>query len=102
MCLSKFNKSRYIYFLANTTLFVEELRIKFNLPETDAYKRFYMENVNKVLNVNHEFLNSVAMQNYVWKRPNFEKIHVFTRYSCHGFHFIICKNKSFHEADLCG
>jgi hypothetical protein len=108
MCLSKFNKSRYIYFLANTTLFVEELRIKFNLPETDAYKRFYMENVNKVLNVNHEFLNSVAMQNDVWKRPNFEKRHIFTRYSCHGFHFIICKNKSFHEAenncicDLCG
>jgi len=70
MCLSKFNKTRYIYFLDNTTLFVEELRIKFNLPETDAYKRFY---VNKVLNVNHEFLNSVALQNDVWKRPNFEK-----------------------------
>jgi len=62
-----------------------------------------------VLNVNQEFLNSVAMQNDAWKRPNFEKkTHVFTRYSCHGFHLIICKNKSFHEAenncicDLCG
>jgi len=46
MCLSKFNKSRYIYFLADTTLFVEELRMKFNLPETVAYKRFYQENVD--------------------------------------------------------
>jgi len=52
---------------------VEELRIKLNLPETDAYKRFYIENVNKVLIVNHEFLNSVAMQNDVWKRPNLKK-----------------------------
>jgi len=77
---------------------VEELRIKFNLPETDAYKRFYIENVNKVLNVNHEFLNSGAVQNDVRKSPNFEKRHVFTRYSCRGYHFIICKNKSFHEA----
>jgi len=99
MCLSKFNKSRYVYFLADTTLFVEELRMKFNLPETEAYKRFYQENVNNVLNVNQEFFKTEGMINDVWKRPNFEKRHVYTRFSCHGFHFLICKNKEFHDAD---
>jgi len=39
------------------------------------------------------------MQNNVGKRPKFEKRHDFTRYSCHGFHFIVYKNKSFHGAE---
>jgi len=39
------------------------------------------------------------MINDVWKRPNFEKRHVYTRFSCHGFHFLICENIEFHDAD---
>jgi len=99
MCLSKFNKSRYVYFLADTTLFVEELKNKFNLEDTEAYKKFVNYSIENVLSVKQEFFETEAMKSDIWKRPNFENRHVFTRFSCHGFHFVICKNKTFHEAN---
>ena len=40
LSLSKFTKSRYVYELADTGLFVEDLRLKFNLPETESYNKF--------------------------------------------------------------
>jgi len=73
--------------------------VKFNLPETEAYKRFYQENVDNVLSVNQEFLQTEGMINNVWKRPNFENRHVYTKFSCDGFHFLVIKNKEFHDGD---
>jgi hypothetical protein len=40
LCLSKFTKSRFVYELADTGLFIEDLRLKYNLPETDSYSKF--------------------------------------------------------------
>jgi hypothetical protein len=47
-------------------------------------KKKYEENV---FSVNQEFFPTEGMKNDVKKRPNFEKRPVFTRFSCHGFHF---------------
>jgi len=64
-----------------------------------AYTKFVNYSIEYELSVKEEFFETEAMKNDIWKRPNFENRHVLTRLSCHGFHFVICKNKMFHEAN---
>jgi hypothetical protein len=109
--LSKYNKSRYVYELVSNevTLFVTDLRNRFNLPDTNVYKKFCE---SKLLNKNmicKEFYETETMKNGNWRRGLFPDRHVFTRFACHGYHFLFCKNPMFHyepnpecECKYCG
>jgi hypothetical protein len=96
MNLSKFALSRYTYWLADTTFFVHDIKLKFDLPETDCYKEFMKLQFEKMLDVPLSFFQTHAFSNQSWKGPLFDKRHIFTRFAVHGFHYLICTDKSFH------
>jgi hypothetical protein len=55
---------------------------------------------NSLTEINPQFFETPAMTNPCWKNVNFEKRHAFTRYSCHGFHHLLCNNPNFHAIAL--
>jgi Reverse transcriptase (RNA-dependent DNA polymerase) len=94
--LSKYTKSRFTYKLANTDFFVNDLRKRFSLPNTPAYEKFLENKIFAQNQINPDFYTTPAMCNDKWKSANFDNRHTITRYACHGFHYILCKNKTFH------
>jgi hypothetical protein len=96
--LSKFTKSRYVYELADTGLFVEDLRLKFNLPETESYNKFLTNKSYSSTDIDDKFYDTPALVNQDWKKSCFEDRHLFTRYACHGFHYVLCRTKSYHAS----
>jgi hypothetical protein len=96
MNLSKFALSRYTYWLADTTFFVHDIKLKFDLPETDCYKEFMKLQFEKMIDVPLSFFQTHAFSNQSWKGPLFDKRHISTRFAVHGFHYLICTDKTFH------
>jgi hypothetical protein len=100
LCLSKFTKSRLAYELADTSSFVEELRCKFSLPETESYNKFLINRLYKISEIDPKFFDTPAMIDPSWKRACFENRHIFTRFACHGYHYVLCRNKDHHASAL--
>jgi len=48
------------------------------------------------LNINKDFYEIETVKNLQWQKAMFTDRHVFTRYACHGFHHLFCKNGTFH------
>jgi hypothetical protein len=96
MGLSKVNKARYTYELADTSTFIEDLRWRFSLPETESYNKFLTNWAFKLAEIDPKFYETPAMVDQNWKNSCFENRHVFTRYACHGYHYVLCKNQKFH------
>jgi Reverse transcriptase (RNA-dependent DNA polymerase) len=103
LCLSKFTKSRYVYELADTGLFIDDLRNKYSLPETESYNKFLINQSHSSTDIDLKFYDTPAMVNQNWKKACFENRHVFTRYACHGFHYVLCRTKNYHASatDTC-
>jgi hypothetical protein len=98
--LSKFNWSRYVYELVDTDLFVSDLKEKFSLSESKSYENFYEAKLVNKTNIRDVFYEQMALTNVQWQQPCFADRNVFTRFVCHGYHYLLCKNKTFHyEAD---
>jgi hypothetical protein len=72
LCLSKFNKSRYVYELADTGLFVDDLRHKYNLPETESYTKFITNKRHYSTDFDLKFCDTPAMVDQNWKKACFE------------------------------
>jgi hypothetical protein len=107
--LSKVNKSRFTYQLADCDLFVSDLCNKFNLCKNDAYENFISQNLINTSTIENKFYDTPAMTTEKWKMCNFVNRHVYTRHACHGFHYTLCKSKHFHycaeddcECEKCG
>jgi Reverse transcriptase (RNA-dependent DNA polymerase) len=98
LSLSKFTKSRYVYELADTGLFVEDLRLKFDLPETESYNKFLTNKSYSSTDIDDKFYDTPAMVNPDWKKSCFDDRHLFTRFACHGFHYVLCLTKSYHAS----
>lgn len=96
LCLSKYMKSRLAYKLADTEFFVSNLVQKFSLPETSSYIKFMESQSMKASNIAPEFFDTPAMTNQCWKSTFCDNRHIFTRYACHGFHYVLCKVKEYH------
>jgi hypothetical protein len=94
--LSKYTRSRFVYELLDTDLFMHDLKQKFSLNETIAFNSFFEERLLNKLNICDEFYETETMNNLKWKNALFADRHVFTRFACHGFHHLFCKNQSFH------
>jgi Reverse transcriptase (RNA-dependent DNA polymerase) len=96
LSVDKSTRSRFTYSLVNCKLFVEQMKNRFNLCETEAYKNFYKERMLELENLPGDFFTLDAFVNEEWKGPQFKLRHVYTRFACHGFHHLVCKNKKYH------
>jgi hypothetical protein len=65
-----------IHLLANTDLFVNDLKAKFQLEETVNYTEFVRLQVQKVDDVSPSFYSTTAFLSENWKGPLFEKRHL--------------------------
>jgi hypothetical protein len=92
---SKYNRSRFVYALLDFDLFVSDLKLKFALPDTNAFNKFCEANLGKQTEICDEYYMTCIMQNKNWQSILFEDRHVFTRFACHGYHYLFCKNKHF-------
>jgi hypothetical protein len=102
LSVSKSTRTRFTYSLVNCNLFVEELKHRFHLPDTPAYLKFYRERELELETLPRDFFTVDAFHNDEWKKPQFKLRHVYTRFACHGFHHLICKNKKYHiKTDKC-
>jgi hypothetical protein len=89
-------KSFIKYKTLDFDLFVSDFKLKFTLPDTNAFNKCCEANLGKQPEICDEFYMTCKMQNKNWQRILFEDRHVFTRFACHGYHYLFCKNKHFH------
>jgi hypothetical protein len=94
--LSKFTRSRYVYELVGEDLFVNDLKNRFQLPDTNNYLKFCEEKSKNKNSICQEFYKTETMTKSNWKQGLFKDRHVFTRFACHGYHYLFCSNQSFH------
>jgi hypothetical protein len=90
------SRSNLTYCMIECPLLVEQLKQKFNLPETPAYNKFYEQRLCELSSIPDEFYNLDLFSNEEWKGPNFKSRHIYTRFAIHGFHGHMCKTKRFH------
>jgi hypothetical protein len=95
--LSKYIRSRFVYELVDTDLFVSDLKLKFSLPETEVYNKFCEEKSMNKIGIVDEFYDTETMTNLNWQNAMFADRSVFTRFACHGYHYVFCSNKKFHS-----
>lgn len=96
------SRSRYVFLLANSPLFIEDLVSRFHLPPTEIYKEWIRLWEDKMADVDPQFFNTDAMLNDDWKKPDRRTRHLATRYAIHGFHHRVCSTKSYHDpTELC-
>jgi hypothetical protein len=69
-----------------TDLFVNDLRQKYNLPDTAAIDDFMEQKIVNFSQINSKFYETPAFNDYNWKNVNSKDRHLFTRYACHGIH----------------
>jgi hypothetical protein len=81
----------------DTDLFVSDLKLKFSLPETEAYNKFHEEKSINKLSIIDEIYDTETMTNLKWQKALFADRYVFTRFACHGYHYVFCSNKKFHS-----
>ena len=93
------SRNRLVYWLTWTELFTEDLREKFYLPATAAYEANREQWLQKMFDIEPEFLNTPAMTNRSWMSPGCSFRHKMTRTAVHGFHHIICNRKGDHHPD---
>lgn len=107
LCISKFSPSRLAYELARETFYIEDLRHQLLLPATEQYVTLRSELRSKKNQIWDDFYTTHAMTSHDWKRASYDLRHVTTRLAIHGFHFKLCKTKSYHDpnpmciCDLC-
>jgi len=96
LSLSKYTKSRFVYDLIETDLFVNDLKSKLFLPDTSEYDKFMEQKLITFLEIDLDFYLTPAMCNTSWKEINCKNRNMFTRYAFHGFHYLFCNDKMYH------
>jgi Reverse transcriptase (RNA-dependent DNA polymerase) len=96
LSMDKTLRSRFTYELAETDLFVNDLKCKYNLSDTTAYDEFMEQKIVNFSQIDPDFYETPAFSDAKWKNVNFKDRHLLTRYACHGFHHKICKRKDYH------
>ncbi|KAJ4435407.1 hypothetical protein ANN_18022 [Periplaneta americana] len=99
MCLSKYTLSRLVYELAKQPFYIEDLRHQLLLPSTAHYNTTLMELKEKKRHIWSDFYSTDAMSTTEWMQGGYDLRHIMTRLAVHGFHYMICQNKKFHQPD---
>lgn len=86
-----------VYLMTGTRLFVDEIKQRFSLPETSAWKEFIFLQKEKWSRVDKEFYSTGAMVDSSWKELNRPNRHLVTRFAAHGFHHLICIFDHYHD-----
>ena len=92
-------KNRLMNALAACTSFVEELRLRLHLEETETNREFISEREAKRSAIDPNFYDTPTMTNEEWKQPERTNRSVLTRFSIHGFHHVTCTTTIYHEPD---
>ena len=106
--LHRTTRNRLVLALCDTPAFTAELQSRFQLPPTEASRHNDDEIKVKAKSIDPEFRLSPAITSSAWKNGNFRKRHLITRFSVHGFHFLLCRTLNWHEPNesctcrLCG
>jgi hypothetical protein len=96
LSIEKKRKSRFTYQLVETDLLANDLKYKYNLPDTDEYDKVMVKEIVNFSQIYNNFLKTLAFSDPKRKNLNFKDRHLFTRYACHGFHFKLCKSRVYH------
>lgn len=96
LCLSKFTLSRLCYELTREPFYTTELRHELLLPSTTAYVQLQEELQEKKKEIWQSFYSTDAMTNSDWMNTDYELRHITTRFATHGFHHLVCQNKTYH------
>ena len=96
---SKFTPARLVYELAKEPFFLEELRIRLQLPTTSTWGKHINDRKKKRSSIWEEFYCTEAMMNRKWMLANYTLRHMVTRSAVHGFHHRICATKAFHTSN---
>jgi hypothetical protein len=99
LCVARNSKNRLVYLLAGCSSLIEKLQKTFGLESTPAYLNFMTAREVRSMEVDNEFYLTPALLDRSWQSPLYSSRHIFTRYSIHGFHHIICQRRNFHLAD---
>jgi len=102
LCLHTSSKNRLTYLLSSADLFMEELRKRFSLPETTAYRDFIVQQELKFSEIDPKLYETPAFSQDGWKGINNENRHLVTRFAVHGFHHCLCIERRYHQpCDTC-
>ena len=97
LSISKFSRNSYAYILAQESLFIEDIKLSFDLPATQAFTSVTEERQIKARQIPTEIMETEAMTTDTWKGPNFQLRHLYTRFAVHGFHGKICGDSTYHD-----
>ena len=95
--VSKTTRSRLVYLLAREPFLLEDIKLRYMLQHTKALGNQMKIMEEKRADVWPEFYGTGAMTDRTWTTSNFELRHVVTRLSIHGFHHLLCTNKTHHD-----
>ena len=93
--LHKSTRNRLVFYLCD----VEHLSLVCaqKYGRTPAFDEYVARLEDKLADVDPEFFSTPAYTQSVWKQPMYEKRHLATRASTHGFHFKLCTNTRSHD-----
>ncbi|KAJ9579531.1 hypothetical protein L9F63_004823 [Diploptera punctata] len=78
--------------------FIEDLKTAYLLPTTEPHEHALQRLRRK--REWPEFFSIGAMIDRNWTEANFQIRHVITRLSLHGFHHLMCRDKTFHDPKM--
>lgn len=100
LCLHPKTRNRFVYIMAKCVPAVETIRIRLRAPPTEAYARFVSRLEVKVSGAVSEVGDlDVYVSRSLWADSGCKSRHVYTRYIVHGYHHVMCSNRSFHYPD---
>jgi len=108
LALHMSTRNRLVYILTGASLFVCDLKRRFDLEETPAYVEFLEKQNEKLTDVDPEIFLSSALVNGNQKSANWKCRFVVTNFAVHGFHQEVCNVKGHHDpgsscvCKLCG
>jgi hypothetical protein len=99
LSVSPYSRNRLVYLIVGCPTFIEDLQRLFNLPATPVFNSFLQEYDEKFAEIDPVFYSTPVMTQQLWREPMATQRHVVTRHGVHGFHFRICINQVFHDAN---
>ena len=93
--LHRSTRNRLVALLCDVPYLTEELASKLSI--TPAYRNYLTLVEDKLSDLDPDVFLSPAILQCEWKKAMYEKRHLVTRVSVHGFHHKLCVNEHWHE-----
>ena len=90
--------------LTGEKTFVEDMKDQGLHFDDDAWNQYQLDREERKWDfVSKRYTDGLAFNTAIWKTANFKKRHLITRSTAHGFHHLMCQDKTRHEAneDIC-